>query len=63
MMAMKISYDDLYSISKSFKMSNDEFAQQLRDFLKVRQDDYYFYGREPDCVKVLEIKTWRLKEI
>ncbi len=60
---MKISYEDLQIIQNCFVSANDEFVQSLDDFLKVKKDDYYFQGRLPDCIKVIEIKIRTLKWI
>jgi len=64
MMAIKISYDDLQIISNYLtSIKNDEFTKSLDNFLKVKKDDYYFYGREVECAKTLEITTNQLEII
>lgn len=63
MMAIKISYDDLRIISSCLtSIKNDEFTILLDNFLEIKKDDYYFYGREVG-VKSLEITTNRLEQI
>lgn len=62
-MAIKISYEDLQIISSCLTSVNDEFTKSLDNFLKVKKDDYYFYGREVNCTKTLEITTNQLEQI
>jgi len=63
MMAIKISYDDLQIISSCLTIvKNDEFTKSLDNFLKIKKDDYYFYGREVG-VQTLEITTNHLEQI
>lgn len=61
-MAIKISYGDLEIISDRL-LDNENFTKLFKDFIAERKDDYYFSGRDIDCVKVLEITTEQLKNI
>lgn len=64
MMAIKISYEDLKIISSCLTSAkDDEFTKSLDDFLKEKKDEYYFYGREVECARILEIKIHQLERI
>ena len=63
MMSIKILLKDLKTLSDESSESNTQFIQQLNDFLRVKKDDYYFYGYQPLDVPYLEITIKQLGEI
>ncbi len=63
-MAIKISFDELKIISECLTNDIDkQFAESLNVFLKTKNDDYYFYGREPVDAKSIQIRITLLCQI